>query len=566
MIFKKLLASYLLIILIPLFVLSLMISSITARMINDEIGKSAGSIVDQASQNVSDLLKNLKGAALLLSKNDSVQDGLARVPRSEEELAAQINNMRNALLNNGVYYQKYSSIQLYALNGGSYAPLNTPNDIMSRQLVEDREWFRETVDRKGKLYWNVSHEFGSSQINVNKVIYDLKDYRRPIGVISVSADLSKLEMILSGTKIGKSGTLNLIDGEGNSVYPLNAGLGLPEDLSFDRDSGIKYLSIDGSDTMFIYSRLSETDWKVVSLIPVNSLFEKTVALKRTICLIAVVSVFVAVILSLALSLRISKPIIRLAETMEEVKNGNLDLHAETPLKGEVGMLYSNFNNMIRMIKLLIQDVYVTKIRQKDAEIKALEAQINPHFLYNTLDAINWMAKTYRAEDISKMATSLASLLRYSISKGEEVIEIEKEIRQVECYLTIQKIRFANRFESYFNLDEKILGVKIIRLILQPLVENAIIHGLANAPENSYLIVNGYQEEGHVVFEIINNGVPVDVDKVADILREEGDHKGHGIRNVDQRLRLTYGDCYGVAYRVEGRETIASIRIPHDKTA
>ncbi len=561
MIFKKLLASYLSIIIIPLFILSLIITNITTKMINEEINKSASNILDQASQNVSNILENLKGAALLLSKNDSVQDGLSREPRDGSELSAQINGMRNALLNNGVYYQKYTSIQLYAINGNAYAPFLTANDIMSYKLVQDKDWFKETLKLKGKLYWNVTNEFGSTQINVNKVIYDLKDYSRAIGVISVSADLSRIEMILQPIRISKAGRVYLIDGKNNPIYPENTGLGLPDSLVYDKDFSIRYLDIGGDSSMFIYKLLSETDWKVASLIPVESLFEKTAALKKTIYLIAIIGIAVAVLLSLTFSLNISKPIIKLARTMKEVKNGKLELYVETPLKGEVGILYASFNSMIAMIKSLIQDVYVTKIKQKDAELKALEAQISPHFLYNTLDAINWMAKQYDAADISKMVTSLASLLRYSVNKGEDIIEIEKELKQVEGYLTIQKIRYSNKFEVYFNIDEKMLGLKMIKLILQPLVENAILHGLANAPEGCYLIINGYLAEADIVFEVVNNGLPVSLDKVSGILTQGEDYKGHGIRNVDQRLKLTYGDGYGVSYRVEGCETIASIHIP-----
>lgn len=530
-------------------------------MIDEEINKSANNILNQASQNVSNILENLKGAALMLSKNDSIQDGLSREPQNGSELSAQINNMRNALLNNGIYYQKYSSIQLYAINDNAYAPFCTANDIMSYKLVQEQEWFKETLNRKGKLYWNVTTEFGSTQINVNKVIYDLKDFSRVLGVISVSADLSKIESILQPIRIGRNGKVYLIDGKSNPIYPQNAGLHLPDNLVFDKDFNIQYLDIGGGNAMFIYKLLSESDWKVVSLIPVESMFEKTAALKKTIYLVAIIGIAFAILLSLTFSLNISKPIIKLAKTMKEVKNGKLDLYVETPLKGEVGILYGSFNNMIGMIKSLIQDVYVTKIKQKDAELKALEAQINPHFLYNTLDAINWMAKQYHAEDISKMVTSLASLLRYTVNKGEDIIEIKKELKQVDGYLTIQKIRYTNKFEVYFNIDEKMLDLKVIKLILQPLVENAIIHGLANAPDGCYLIVNGYLKEADIVFEVINNGLTINLDKVNGILNQNDDYKGHGIRNVDQRLKLTYGDDYGVSYRVEGSETIASIRIP-----
>ncbi len=562
MLFKKLLLSYLLITVIPLSILSIMITNITTYTINEEINHSTQNTLDQASQNVSTIFENLKGAALLISKNDMIQKNLSRTPRDNMDLNEQLNVMRNVILNNGIYNQKYSSIQIYALNEYNYSPFNNTNDIMSYKLVQNQDWFEKTLRQKGKLYWYVTDQFGFTQISVSRAINDLKDPQRILGVVSVGVNLSQIELILYQIRIGKTGMVYLINEKAHPIYPERINLNLPKTLSFNKNFETKHLKINGKGIILISHSLSETNWRVVSLISIDDLFEKTNSLKRTIYFMVVFIIILAFIMSLSLSLNISKPIIKLAQTMKEVKSGELNMHMETSLKGEVGILYNSFNYMVKKIQSLIQDVYVTKIKQKDAELKALEAQINPHFLYNTLDAINWMAIKYHAQDISKMVTSLASLLRYSINEGENIIELNKELKQVESYLTIQKIRYSNKFEVYFNIDPQILNCKVTKLIIQPLVENAIIHGIEAASNPCYIIIKGYRQDSEIILEVINNGIPVDLDNINDILTKSEKHKGHGIRNVNQKLKLTYGDVFGVHYRVEGCESIVSIHHPY----
>jgi two-component system sensor histidine kinase YesM len=561
MLFKKLLLSYISLIVIPLSILSITITNITAKTINEEINKSASIILDEASQNLSNILDNLKGAALLVSRNDTIQKDLSKTPRNTKELNDQLNEMRTAIINNGIYNQIYSSIQLYALNNYDYSPFNNTNDIMSYKFVQNEPWFKETINRKGKLYWSVSSQFGATQISVSRVIYDFKDPTRILAVVSVGVKLSQIEMMLSKIKIGKTGMVFIIDEKNNPIYPHNIKLGLPKKLSLNRDSETKQLNINGKATILFSNSLSETTWKVISLISIDDLFEKTNSLKKIIYIMVVLSIIIAIFMSFLLSLNISRPIIKLAKIMKTVKDGELALPAETSCKGEIEILYNSFNYMIQMIKSLIQDVYITKIKQKDAEFKALKAQINPHFLYNTLDAINWMAMKYKATDINKMVTSLASLLRYSINGGENVIELDKELKQVESYLTIQKIRYYNKFEVYFNVDQEILDCKVVKLILQPLVENAIIHGIENVNQPCYIIINGYRKDSEIVLEIINNGIPIDLDKINAIITNDEEYKGHGIRNVNQRIKLTYGENFGIHYRLEGCESIAVITLP-----
>jgi two-component system sensor histidine kinase YesM len=248
--------------------------------------------------------------------------------------------------------------------------------------------------------------------------------------------------------------------------------------------------------------------------------------------------------------------------MKRVEKGNFNISVEENWDGEIGVLYSSFNYMIKRINELIHEVYLSKIKEKDAELKALQAQINPHFLYNTLDTVNWLAVKHNAPEISKIVNSLASILRYSINKGNDVTTVDKELKHVESYITIQKIRFKDKFEVSFNIDKTILHYKTIKLILQPLVENAIIHGIETYEGKGKILINGYLGDGKIVFEVINNGNPIDLDVVNKLLDSPSEDKdSYGIQNVNERIKLYYGEEYGLYYQVIDNNTVARIVIP-----
>ena len=261
--------------------------------------------------------------------------------------------------------------------------------------------------------------------------------------------------------------------------------------------------------------------------------------------------------------------VNISQVMNQVREGDLDIRIDSSRQtGEMKTLYQSFNYMMDMIGDLIQEVYVAKIREKQSELAALQAQINPHFLYNTLDSINWMAIRYGARDIQKMVVSLATMLRYSLNNGQNLIAVQDEIKQVQSYINLQQIRFENCFESEIRIQEEMNSCIIIKLLLQPLVENAIIHGFDEGQyENGHLTITGEIESGHMVFRVMNDGHQADLEVIQRILypAEDVKPKSYGIKNVNDRLRHQYGEEYTLQYRIQGDLTVAVIRIPLEKT-
>lgn len=562
MLYKKMLFSYIVIIVIPLIIAAAITGNVTSRIINEEVKKTTFQTLNQANKNISKMLENMKNAILYVSMNRELQNNLSQKSGDTPfEINRQVTAIRNSILYPGIFNENYTSIEIFALNKDQYPMRFEQNDVMSSQVAEDKDWYKKAVELNGKLYWYINSDFGNPMISVARLTVNVKDYTKPIAVISVDMDISKIGAVISGIRLGKTGKVYLVDNKGRLIYSEDNSA-LLKYILYKGSSGSELIDIDGSKMMVIYNTLPQNGWRLVGMVHSNELTEKADMIKNLIYLTALLSLAIAVLMSLYFSYSISQPIIALASRMKNVEKGNLDISVKTTLRGEIGILYSSFNYMIKRINELIHEAYVSKIKKKDAELKALQAQINPHFLYNTLDSINWIAIKNNVPDISRMVTSLASILRYSLNKGDDVITVENELKQVKSYITIQKIRFKDKFDVSFNIDEEIAGYKTIKLILQPLVENAIIHGIETYDGKGKIQVNGYLRYGKIIFEVINNGNPIDLDLVNKLLSSDEEEKdSYGIQNVNERIKLYYGDEYGLMYSIVDGNTVAKIEIP-----
>lgn len=564
MLYKKILLSYILIIVIPLIMVAAITGNITSRYINEEVKKTTFQTLNQANKNISKMLENMKNAILYVSMNKELQYNLSR---NGGETPFQINRevtaIRNSILYPGIFNENYSSIEIFALHKNQYPMRLEQNDVMSSKVVENKEWYKKTIQQNGRLYWYINDDFGKQMISVSRLVFDIKNFAKPIAVISVDMDMSKVASVVSDIHLGKTGKVYLVDDKGKLIYS--------EDKSFlyryttklyNSSAGSDFVTINGNKIMVIYNTLPQNGWKLVGMVSMAELNEKAEMIRNFIYLTALLSLVIAALISLYFSYSISQPIIKLATEMKKVEKGNFNISVEENWGGEIGVLYSSFNYMIKRINELIHEVYLSKIKEKDAELKALQAQINPHFLYNTLDTVNWLAVKHNVPEISKIVNSLASILRYSINKGNDVTTVENELKHVESYITIQKIRFKDKFEVSFNIDKRVLHYKTIKLILQPLVENAIIHGIETYEGKGKILINGYLDGEKIVFEVINNGNPIDLDLVNKLLDSPADDKdSYGIQNVNERIKLYYGEEYGLYYQVIDSNTVARIVIP-----
>jgi two-component system sensor histidine kinase YesM len=460
---------------------------------------------------------------------------------------------------------KYIEPKFYPIDhlGKVYEFATETNIILASDQAPKQRWFANALAENGGFAWMKLHSGAKTFIRMSRVIFDSSQWDRIIGVLTFDINIYNIGPMLSQIKLGNTGVACLIAKDGRMIFPFIENLKLDTDV-LKGAANASY--INNRDELVIVRVIPETGWKLVGIVPMNELLEKGRKVRNTFLMTGVVAILCCIALALYFSYSISNPIIKLAAKMKSVESGDLDIVITKPKgSGEINILYHNFNYMIKMINELIEEVYKTKIREKEAELMALQAQINPHFLYNTLDSVNWLAMKYNALDIREIVSSLAAMLRYSLNNGENYITVENEINQVKSYIAIQRYRYSDCFSVDYEIDAEIKTYIIIKLLLQPLVENAIIHGIEGNTQKAkiHIIIKSYLDRGHLLFEVKNDGRPIDLKVIERVLNPDNAEKpkSYGIKNVNDRLKKQYGERYGLKFDYKDGYTIVTICIP-----
>ena len=388
--------------------------------------------------------------------------------------------------------------------------------------------------------------------------------------VSLDISFSSISSYLKNVSIGQRGYCFLMDREGNIVYHpqqqlLYAGL-----KSEDTEALAALADGDYADDTVIYclASVEGSDWRAVGVSYVDELVNRNVNdMIRLSCLLAVVVLGAALLTSWLLFRFLGRPLRGLASAMESFES-DADHFAYKPVGGtrEVQELSDSFEHMVLRIQELMTTVREEEINLRKTELKALQAQINPHFLYNTLDSIAWMCEQGRNADAVRMVHALARLFRISISRGHELIPIAKEIEHAESYLQIQMYRYKNQFTYDFDVDPDCLGYYCNKITLQPIIENSINHGLDLMVDEGRIDVLVRQDGDDIVFSVRDNGVGMSEEQIEAIMQHgPTDRTGIGIKNVNDRLKIYFGKSYGLHITSEPDVgTCVEIRMPKIK--
>ena len=341
-----------------------------------------------------------------------------------------------------------------------------------------------------------------------------------------------------------------------------------------RSSGHFYIDIDGENALVTYEIIPTNNWIVLNVMSVAAMTETTRHNGVLTAWIAVVSMALAIMCAVVVTRSISDPVDDMLRAMDSVGEGNLSVKIiDVDESGdEHGQLSERFNDMVQQLKKLIDEVYKARLKEskleflrKEAELNALQQQINPHFLYNTLESIFWEAEERGAEEISEMVTALGNFFRSSINKGLAFVRIEEEVAGARNYIYLQKIRFLDRFRVVWDIDKEILQYKTLKLVLQPIIENAIVHGVENMSKGGMIHISGTKIGDVIELCVTDNGQGIEEDELKRlrlyINEEQSDVTSHiGIKNVNQRVKLYFGNQYGLDIDSEyGKGTRVTIR-------
>ena len=461
------------------------------------------------------------------------------------------------------------------------SPLLFDNGLSVRNPYLDlttQSWYADAVGKFDEYNLTSSHVQNVIKgerpwvITLSRGIHNYTGQGEDDGVVFIDLNYSAISELCAQSSMGDKGYVFILDQDGNIVYhPRQQQLYnelQTENISLIMDADTDIVTAGSGDEEKIYalSQSEITGWTIVGCMNMSELLRNSRQTRSIYVLVALGLIIVALLISSAIARNITLPIQRLRDSMKSVQKGNFDIEdIEVLSDNEIGSLTRSFNVMTHRIQELMEQNVKEQEQKRRIELKALQSQINPHFLYNTLDSIIWMAEGKKNEEVVVMTASLARLLRQSISNEEELVTIGQEIEYVRSYLTIQKMRYKDKLEYEIDVDPYITHIPIIRLVLQPIVENAIYHGLKYKESKGLLRVHGYQKGENIVIDIEDDGVGMDEETLKHIYDK---HKvnyhsnGVGVYNVQQRLVFYYGKDYGIIYHSEKRKgTTASVVIP-----
>lgn len=419
-------------------------------------------------------------------------------------------------------------------------------------------------DSSYRYYWVVS---------LSQAVELTNNGSTALGVLLVDMNYSSIEQLLTKANTESAAEyIYLTDSNGEIIYHPKQKLiytGLYEEnnnAAAGYEDGSITEEFGGEKRLVTVKTISYTGWKLVSVVPMSSFEMGLSDLRMFVILAMALTMLIIIITNQLVSARIADPLKRLNASVREWEAGNLNPKIYVGGSLEVEHLGKTLRSTVAQIQELMHDILVEQEQKRKSELDALQSQINPHFLYNTLDSIVWMIEGERYEDAVFMITQLASLFRISLSRGRTIISIEDEIRHAKNYMNIQKIRYKNMFQISFELEDEILNCCTVKLVVQPLLENAIYYGVECMDGDGEIFVRGYRREDDIYIEVRDNGLGMPKETVEGLLKEN--HRvpkkgsGVGLLNVHNRIRLRFGSPYGLVIEsVPDEGTTVRIHLP-----
>lgn len=533
--------------------------------------ESTGQLLNQTAINLEDYLRNMRRISDTMYYSVIKNKDLASDTMDEE-----MNLLYEANKDNLI------SIACYTGDGQLVAAVPVANEKEQVNIIT-QQWFTDAVGQMENLHFSTPHVQNLFDdptyryywvVSLSRAVELTSNGTSTLGVLLVDMNYSSIEQILKKANVGNSSEyVYLIDGKGEIIYHPRQKL-IYTDLYQENnieaagyEDGSTEEIFQGEKRLVTVKTVSYTGWKIVSVVPMSSFDMGMTGTKYFVIMLVTVSMLAVILLNQLVSASIAMPLKKLNNSVKEWETGNMNPSIYIGGSMEVEHLGCTLRSTVEQIRQLMQDIVVEREEKRKSELDALQSQINPHFLYNTLDSIVWMIEGERYEDAVFMITQLASLFRISLSRGKTVISVEDELKHARNYMNIQKVRYKNIFEVRFDIDPEILQCCTVKLVVQPLLENAIYYGVECMDGDGEIDVNGYRREDDIYIEVRDNGLGIPEDEVEQLLKENNRvHKrgsGVGLLNVHNRIRLRFGEEYGLEIESEPDEgTTVRIHLPY----
>jgi two-component system sensor histidine kinase YesM len=448
--------------------------------------------------------------------------------------------------------------------------------------VTQEDWFKNALEKTENQHFSYPHVQYIFDINENQYRWVISLSRAveltegtstTQGVLLVDLGYSGLEHLFDGVTTGKDGYVYLISSDGEILYHpkmqlIDSGRLKESNLAAATyKDGNHREEFEGEQRIITVKSIGYTGWKVVGVTPKNVVSLNSIKTRLFIVFLITLILSVLAVINSYISSRITNPIKELEKSVGMLEEGNLDTPVLIGGSYEIQHLGNSIKNMAKQIRVLMDDIVSEHEAKRKQEFDALQSQINPHFLYNTLDIIVWMIENEQKNEAVKAVTALARFFRISLSKGKSIILVQDELEHVRNYLMIQHMRFKNKFSYEIHVEEKCMELTSLKLILQPLVENAIYHGMEFMDGEGEIIINVFRLEDDLYFTVSDNGLGMTKEQVESLFTGQAGStskkgSGIGVKNVNERIKLYFGEAYGLTISSEPDEgTTITIHLP-----
>lgn len=549
-----------LLVLLSMIVLSFINNEFLFSKLTEYESDNAISTSNETKKSIEYILDLIQNTSSLLCNNKDIINGLTDKTNTDEEYS--INTM---LRNVSSIQPQISGIYIIGLNGKVFSsiPFKPANQILakiSNMTINEGQYSGLYRDSNNKQNVDVISYF-------NKI----NRYGEKIGTLIIDIDYNSLKEVFTTTTIKSDEKVLVVDKQGSilfnfpnyvnleSIIEENSEILEHEDLQIENN-------VFGLQSIIVSSVIENPDWRFVRIITKEKVYNDTDALKALSFWISGIFVILALGLSFFLSTLLTNPLKELRSKIKHVENGNLDIKVKVNSKDEYGQISESFDNMVVKLKNYMDREFYEQKKKSEMKFQILQNQINPHFLYNTLDSVKWLATIQNVPNISEMVTSLINLLRYNLLDTDRLTTLAEEIEGVKNYIVIQKYRYGNIFTVTYNISESIMSCKVLRFILQPIVENAIYHGFENLTRQGSIIINAYRKDQCLTIEVIDNGTGPGIENIgANVVYKQSDRfNGIGLNNIQERIQLYFGPQYGIhlATGEKNKGTVVTITIPY----
>ncbi|WP_197074284.1 sensor histidine kinase [Paenibacillus sp. FSL P4-0081] len=531
-------------IILPLIIMGLYLNNHFADLAQRKTNDTILETLKQTRQNFQSIITDTNDLSVRILTNDQIQE-FARNDYQKilehDKIYWNINNWLNDIIGS---QNNYNSISIY-----------TDKEVYLQKRIQVPHIDLNVLDRasslQGKGFWVTER----GEIEYYRGIMDINKVGRMLGIVRFNLNEDNLFRIYNNIGSYSGSQISLLDSNGNvissserSMHGTNLGKLEYVRKILKNKEGFFNAEIDGVKKIVFFYTIEEANWTLMQTIPVESFSMLQQAIYLILLVVIMLCIFFGLLFSFIQHKYLLKPLLQLRREMAKLKNGNFNITLTIDSQDEIGEISNGFVRMAHQLKEMIDDVYLSKIKQREAELSALESKINPHFLYNTLDSIHWLAVKHKNYDVSEQIEALAEIFRHVLNKGDSLITIRQEISFIESYMLIQKRKYGKRISYQIEVDQELLEYKTPKLILQPLVENAIVHGLEEVVQGGFIKVEIIKAEQGILFVVTDNGKGTDEDRINRMMNDTTETRNvFALKNIDDRIKISYGSEFGLKF-------------------